>query len=66
MMFVFPLSGTHIAEIDRKFMIYYAFIFRTDGGATDMTTKLAELETVLQERNSQIEKVNVRDYSCIL
>jgi hypothetical protein len=66
MMSVFPLSGTHSAEVDRKFITYYAFLFRTDGGATKMTSHLAELEKVLQEKNSQIEKLNVSDYSFIL
>jgi hypothetical protein len=61
-MFVFPLSGKNSAEVDKKFVTYYAFLFRMD----EMTSKLAELEKVLQEKNRQIEKLNVSDYSFIL
>jgi hypothetical protein len=58
---VFPLIGTNSAEVDRKFITYYAFCFRMD----EMTRKLAELEEVLQEKNRRIEKLNVSDYSFI-
>jgi hypothetical protein len=54
-MFVFPLSGTNSAEGDRKFITYYAFLLRMD----EMTSKLAELEKVVQEKNCRIEKLNV-------
>jgi hypothetical protein len=58
---MFPLGGKHIPEVDRK-VITYTFRFRTDGGATEMTSKLAELE-VLQEECRKIEKLNVSDNS---
>jgi hypothetical protein len=61
-MFVFPLSGTNSAEVDRKFITYYAYLFRMD----ELTSKLAEMERVLQEKNRRIEKLNVSDYSFIL
>jgi hypothetical protein len=66
MMFVFPLSGTYSAEVDRKCITYYAFLFRTEGGATEMTSRLAELDNVLQVKNSQTKKLYVSDYSFIL
>jgi hypothetical protein len=65
MMFVFPLSGTNNAEEGRKVITYYAFLFIMDGGATD-SSKLAELEKVLQEKICQIEKLNISDYYFIL
>jgi hypothetical protein len=58
MMFVFPPSGTNSAEVGRKFITYYAFLFRMDSGAND-NSKLAELEKVLQEKICQIEELNV-------
>jgi hypothetical protein len=62
--YLFPLSGTNSAEVDRKFITYYAFLFRTN--SYDLKQRVHELNIIINERNKKIEALNVSNYSFIL
>jgi hypothetical protein len=62
--YLVPLNGTDNAEVDKKFITYYAFPFRINGN--EIQKRLDELEIIIQQKNQKIETLNVSNYSFIL